>query len=197
MKSINLIGVTGKIGAGKDTVALHLAQYGYQQYAFADPLKEAAAQMFGIPVWEFYDRELKEQIHPFWKITRREILQKFGTECARHVFYDDFWIRRASMHINTITDVKEDPTSLVPLNMIITDVRFENEGDWIRKRGGMVVHVMRPDTDGISVSENYDSSTHASEMGLAPRPEDIIIDNTGSLESFHGKIELLYLKGYI
>lgn len=196
MKNVNLIGVTGKIGAGKDTVAHYLARYGYLQCAFADPLKEAASVMFGIPIAEFYDRILKEQIHPFWKITRREMLQKLGTECARRVFCDDFWIKRANITTDNLIERNYSP-DVSSLHIIITDVRFDNEADWVRDQGGLIVHVIRPASDGISVSENYDSSTHASEAGVCILSQDLVLTNNKTLADFRTTIELLHSKGIL
>ncbi len=44
---MNVIGFAGKAGAGKDTSAEFLSEFGFQRIAFADPLKRIARDVFG------------------------------------------------------------------------------------------------------------------------------------------------------
>ena len=60
--------------------------------------------------------------------------------------------------------------------MVITDVRFENEAQWVRKMGGRIVHVIRNNAPTVN--------PHASEAGVVQLPEDGVIINEGTdLES--------------
>ena len=44
-----IVGIVGFIGAGKDTVAEVFNKSGYKHESFADPLKDAVANVFGWP----------------------------------------------------------------------------------------------------------------------------------------------------
>lgn len=79
-----IIGLTGKKGSGKTTVAKYLEfKYEFQEYAFADPLKKIA-MIFGFSEQEVYGtQEDKARINPELGISAREFLQKFGTEICR------------------------------------------------------------------------------------------------------------------
>ena len=102
-----LIGLTGHAGVGKDTVRsyLHKKYPNTWGLAFADSLKEAAAQLFGIPLDHFYDSQVKEVTNPYWNVSPRQIAQFFGTEMVRDHLHKllpemaagDFWIHRMAV----------------------------------------------------------------------------------------------------
>jgi len=140
-----IIGITGFIGSGKDTVANYLvAKHGFVRDSFAGTLKDAVAKVFG------WDRELlegltpearewREEVDPWWakrldmpKLTPRYMLQLWGTEVCRRGFHNDIWI--ASLE-NRLRKTTED--------IVISDVRFPNEIAAIKKHGGMCVLVKR------------------------------------------------------
>jgi len=169
-----IIGVAGKARSGKDTFAEHMKlKYDYTQLAFADPLKEACAKVIDVPVENFYDADKKEIVDDFWGISPREMAQKFGTESMRHVFFDDFWIRLMEKQLNKYNDV------------VISDVRFENEASWIREQGGIVVHIQRNSLGEGVVRQ------HASENGIDVHSKDIIFCNDSSIDDFRTNIELV------
>lgn len=61
-------------------------------------------------------------------------------------------------------------------DVVIEDVRFENEAALIRELGGVVVHILRP---GMAADD-----THASEAGVMVDPRDLRIDNSSSTAVF-------------
>ena len=63
----SLIGITGKAGVGKDTLAhyLHII-YGYHQYALAQPIKDALNARFGWKASAWDDRIWKESPNLRW-----------------------------------------------------------------------------------------------------------------------------------
>ena len=131
-----LVGIVGLARSGKDSVANQLrAHYDFTHTAlFAGPLKEAAMSAFNLSRHEVsgvdYDRE---SIHPFWGISVREILQKLGTECMRDVFGADHWVRLMDKFL----------TDYESLNVVITDVRFDNEVEMLRSHGATILGVVR------------------------------------------------------
>lgn len=183
-----LIGLTGKAGSGKDTVGEFLKDtFNFNTYAFADPLKEAAAIAFGVDVSVFYDRDVKETEDPFWNITYREIAQKFGTECMRDQFRDDFWIKRAEMELQRLNEQNDTGKRV---RFCVTDVRFPNEAAWIKDAGGIIMEVVR---DGV---EDIALSGHASETMMSQINPDIRIINDGTLEDLYAKVDKSYLNWY-
>ena len=183
---MHLIGLAGKARSGKDTAARYIVKkHGYARVAFADPVKEAAAGMFGISINYFYDDDLKEEPHPFWGISPREMVQKVGTECARQVFGDDIWIRRAQLELQRIAQYNEyaqqDKYVKAIPGVVMSDVRYENEAAWIRDSGGIIIHIQR---DAVSKVRG-----HSSENGVACDAVDYRVFNGTTVESFCDSME--------
>lgn len=153
-----IIGVNGLAGAGKDTISnmvLLSLQDNHrikgQTFAFADSLKQAASIIFNVPLHYFYDRDLKEVKIPHWDMSPREMAQKLGTEACRRGIRDDIWIKSLESSIKTSeTDIA-----------FITDVRFDNEAEFVKSMGGIVVNIYRPD------QKHIETSGHASEGGIS------------------------------
>lgn len=83
------------------------------------------------------------------KTTPRKLLQLVGTECGRNILHENVWINATfSKYSKTFIDkgfVKKDGTSMeldYP-NWLITDVRFPNEIQAIKNRGGLNFRVER------------------------------------------------------
>lgn len=166
-----LIGVTGKARSGKDTVANFIvAAIGGYRYAFADPIRTMLNAGFGIDMGDPYWQERKEiPIVAFGK-SPRQMMQTLGTEWGRQLVHEDVWLLLAQQKLlNTGS------------GMVISDVRFDNEARWVRKLGGIVVHVVRE--DAVPVNE------HASEAGVTLGDSDKMIMNTGSLEELQARVK--------
>src|SRR5882672_919168 len=145
-----LIGLHGKAGSGKDTFAQIAGQkYHYNIASFAAPLKKVVAVLFDVQENTLNNRESKDMRDPFWNMTYRQMLQFTGTEMVRKTFGEDFWIRRLQAVLLT---------SSKPV--FITDVRFQNEADFILKHG-CLVHIIRKDNPYEAAA-----SGHASEADL-------------------------------
>lgn len=57
----NIVAVTGRAGAGKDTIGDHLVTtHGFEKLNFADSLRDAAALLFGLTRAQMLDATLKE-----------------------------------------------------------------------------------------------------------------------------------------
>lgn len=172
-----LIGLTGKARSGKDTVAKYLNEnYEMVLYAWADPLKKACSEMFGVPLNFFYDDALKEEIIPEWGISPRVMAQKLGTEGGRELFFNDIWIRRGEVEYMKYQNS----------DFVITDCRFPNEANWIRSSGGYVIHIERD-----SIPDSVGVSNHASEAGVDIEESDFVINNNGTLDELHIRIKNL------
>lgn len=173
---LKLIGVTGKARSGKDAVATILVEeHGFVRTAFADPLKRAAAILFDWPSEVAFSDDIKEHRSPFWNMTGREIMQKFGTEAMRGTFGEDFWVKRWV----------SDYARLSPMHsIVVSDVRTETEAKAIRGLGGIILHITRKGS-GLSGAE----AQHSSEAGVLFDSEgDLRISNNGTLEELESEM---------
>lgn len=206
-----LIGITGLIGSGKDTIAAHLVeQYGYERYSWATPLKDMTATVFG------WDRDMlegttpeqraqREQVDPWWDkklnkyglVSPRWALQYIGTEVMRNTLHPDIWVL-AGMH-----RIEGKP------NVVISDTRFPNEIRAIREMGGVVWNVRRgpmPEwyedlKEWIWLNKNAAGAwppnymdkkwpnVHASEYSWVGTEFDAVFENNGTIEDLKEKVD--------
>jgi hypothetical protein len=75
--------------------------------------------------------------------------------------------------------------------LIIADIRFPNEVEWIDYVGGLLVHVARRGEYGL----NSEAKKHPSEAGLPSRVKDHMIKPCVNLEEL--AVEARALIGYI
>ena len=166
---MQIIGICGKAGSGKDTVAQYLTEnYGYQQLSFAKILKDMLAVAgLGEPA----NRDDKEKNIEGFPFSFREAAQTLGTQWGRHLD-KDIW-------------VKLTMRSLKPYGKyVISDVRFENEATMVRENG-FLIHVV-----GRSVDMGR-LGTHSSEAGIIRKREDELINNSGHISLLHDQIQNL------
>lgn len=153
---IHLIGIHGPLNGGKDTTADYIqSRYKdqFSRYAFAAPIKRACEVMFGFTKAQLEDRVLKEQIDEFWGFSPRNAMQLLGTEYGRDMLRADVWIKRA--------ELEHKQNAVKGFSTIITDVRFENEAEWLRSQPNAKLIYLR--VPGLEKDEKYN---HASENGI-------------------------------
>src|ERR1044072_7313515 len=126
-----LIGLSGLAGAGKSEVANVLVEeFGFQRVKFADPLKNMLRTMLrdmGFcedDIERHVEGDLKENEIPEIGTTTRHLMVTLGTEWGRDIIHPDLWIRLWAASADRFERV------------VVDDVRFPNEVDLIRARGG-------------------------------------------------------------
>lgn len=121
-----IIGLLGGKGAGKSTVAAHLAwQYGAHIYALADELKELLRHTFLLSQEQLHGTQAqKEAVDVRWGLSPRQLMERQG-DAIRHVYGDMFQIARVMKHIET------QNARLA----VISDIRYKHEADAIRHHG--------------------------------------------------------------
>lgn len=139
-----LIGLIGRRGTGKDTIANHLVTtYAFRSRKFSAPLKDALKALFGLTDAHM-EGPLKEVAHPVWGVSPRCIMQYFGTDIMQgrlqdfmpHVGRDHAIIR---MRMDGGMEVG-DPSRV---DTVVSDVRFQHEVDALLERGALLVRVRR------------------------------------------------------
>lgn len=163
--AVKVIGLTGPAGCGKSLVAGLIP--GAVVMQLADPLYTAISAITGIPEPMLRHRPRKEEPIEWLGKSPRQLLQTLGTDWGRTLVAEDVWLRVAERRLDEWA--KAGATTVV-----IADVRFGNEAEWIRSRGGEVWFVHRVPDQACS--------PHLSEAGLPEGSVDWWIDNTGTPE---------------
>ena len=185
---MEVIGLAGPARSGKDTVADILEEITpgrVDREAFADRLKLVAALSLGVSVhpddvgvsgirrWadRFKEAESLAIIGPggtvLSEISGREFLQRLGAEAIRGVLGDDTFVEAISF---------EREADL----LVLTDVRYPNEAEAIRRNGGEVWRVTRP---GVSRANGHSSED--------PLPEDLVdreVVNDGAIADLYDRV---------
>jgi hypothetical protein len=170
-----IIGFSGYARSGKDTAAKLLClNYEFNRISFADPMRDAMYKLNPLVLDKIRLADLVDE-HG-WEIAKtytevRRLLQVFGTEVGREMFGGNFWIDQAFKQI--------DPAARI----VIADVRFPNEADAIKARGGKVIRVNRKDTTAVN--------RHVSEHALDNYMFDHVIFNDGTLDDLADNVFML------
>jgi len=173
-----IIGVIGFIGSGKGTVAdILVEKQGFVKLSFADAVKDATAAIFG---WQrsllegdtLESREFRETNDEWWSkrfgrdFSPRLALQLMGTEAGRNVFHKDVWVYALERKMEMYK------------NVVIADVRFPNEIEWMRSKGGFAVRVVRgmdPAWYDTAIVANKKAETHE-QISRKSAAEDAMVD---------------------
>lgn len=170
-----VIGLTGRAGSGKSTVAERLVcEHGFQAIAFADPLW-AMLDIIGVDTERVHvDREYKDHyLLPGIGKTPRALIQTLGTEWGRQLVHPDLWVivarRQIEAHEHLYGRIER---------LVFTDVRFDNEAALLHQMGGQLWRIIR----------DVPLRTPASEQSLTVQP-DCHIDNTGTLDHLCAQVD--------
>jgi len=170
------IGLVGYAGCGKDTVAAHLVRRGFTRVAFADAVRSV---LLGVnPLITREGLRLRDAVEAHgWDRVKREIpevrvlLQGLGAG-VRDELGKSVWLDHALRRV----DALRGP-------VVVTDVRYRNEGLALRSRGFTLVWVQRP---GVGPA-----NSHQSEVGIPVELADATLLNNGSISELHAAVDAL------
>lgn len=179
MKTI--IGINGKIGAGKGTLThmlMYLAEVNNltsEEFLYAYKLKKIVAELANVPFELTLTQEGKNEYIEMFDMTLGVMLQKIGTDVLRQYFYDDIWIKSVN------DQIKKSDVSIA----IISDLRFPNEVKNINEQNGFTIKIIRSNNN-INLNSKRDVK-HSSEIALDDIELDFTIINDGSKSDLYTK----------
>lgn len=187
-----LIGLTGPVAVGKDSAAAALCAAGWKSIAFADALRIEVSAVWSIDQRLLVDRRGKElpvnqlaaggAANANWlrwicvngvsliePRSPRWVMQQWGSfrrhadplYWLRHVTY---WVQYQRQH--------------GVANLVVTDVRFNNEAEALRGLGGHIVRVHRADLAVLPADTGQHDSERHSQLAA-----DADIHNDGALSA--------------
>jgi hypothetical protein len=176
---------------------------GFTPVSFAKGVKDVTAEMFGWPRHMLEgdtqaSRDWREVPDEFWSkefgknFTPRYALQLMGTEVGRDVFHKDFWVIKLKKYI------EENPNQ----NYVVTDVRFQNEIEFVHNQRGVLIEIQRgikPHWYDIARKANNgdvkaitfmhtQSNVHPSEWSWVGGNIDHKIDNDGTIDDLRNNL---------
>lgn len=210
-----VLGIAGAKQAGKDTAADAIRSFFTRQdsltfdgiivvekFSMAYPIK-----FFGLSLglsreslvdpahkedeiflkWGEINQSIRKDKDPSCRMTARQFMQYFGSQCVRYGFCEDLWplslIHRINSHYQVLVEatqkeLREEETYRAPLAVVylVPDIRFQNEMKYIRNIGGYIWKIERDSTN---------EDCHVSQQ-LAKRNDcfDVIIQNDVSLNEY-------------
>jgi hypothetical protein len=207
-----LIGLGGKLRAGKDAVGDYLeSEHDFVKLGMSDALNEALLKLDPLiplgtitPDHQRYSVYL-EAVGGYVEAKKnpevRRLLQVLGTEVGREMIDPDVWVRIAEKKILQHWTEGRD--------VVITAVRFPNEVEMIRRLGGTSVWIERDEAlrspnagtessegtgrpeETVSAREGAKNAihAHASENSVSAEDFEYSILNNGTLKELYEKVD--------
>uniref|UniRef100_A0A6C0KSR2 Deoxynucleoside monophosphate kinase n=1 Tax=viral metagenome TaxID=1070528 RepID=A0A6C0KSR2_9ZZZZ len=172
----------GNIGCGKTTAANILQKdFGFLEFSFASPLKDFALSI-GFNFEDVYgSQEEKTNVNINFGISGRQFMQKFGTDIMRansgFLFnnkIDNIWVKAMEIKISSAKNK----------NIVVSDGRFVDEIESLKKFGAIVVRLKR--------SNSPYTSCHSSEIEIHKIKADIEYENNSTIDALKSFISSLF-----
>ena len=167
-----LIGLCGYARCGKDSVADCMK--GFKKLAFATALKREVQRMLDVS-----SEKGGSVVDDKDKAKYRPMLVAWG-QIKRNI-KPDYWIRKLATTYNRVC--AED--------IVITDVRYKNEIDWIHQMNGIVIMIARP---GVGPANDEERRSFGEILAGDKTGIDYTIVNDGSLADLKLKTKALINK---
>ena len=205
-----ILSVSGLARSGKDTVGnILIKKAGFKRIAMADTLKEVTARAMQMPLNYFYDDNLKDaafqatfifdeglaanlafelnqlgiDVSPSKFTSKlgehlespRKALVFIGTDVCRNLVDENIWL---NLTLKKIKDAEG--------HVVITDSRFKNERDAIKKLGGITMFVDRPE-----ITSKFDvTNAHVSELDQLNDSYDVYVMNDRTVAFLESELSM-------
>ncbi len=180
---MKLLGLSGRMGSGKSTLAAYIERVrpdAVRRTSFAQPIKAIGSILGGVHSKGDVNKQAMVPTLADAGITWRRLYQMIGTDFGRVMLSPDIWVRLAKMELDKLQGNPE--------LVIFDDVRFENELQFIRSRGGKVYRIIREDLPLLP--ENSHASEWLPDVALC----DGVIYNNSTLDELNEKAYFLALE---
>lgn len=126
----------------------------------------------------------------YWGMNKKDgaLLQFWGTEFRRAFFGENYWVNCVR---EAIQNIRNTIISNEVYYIVVADLRFKNEFDFIESEGGFTVDIKRYDAHGAIYIDKGRDPNHITEIGLDNAMFDYIIKNDSTLENLYIKINEL------
>lgn len=200
-----IIALCGRKESGKTELSKICEKHGYKRIYFAQPLKELCSTVFGKPIIELdtlkstrldiilddVDITLLsdlsglpidyclEKVYDHVFTDARDIFQFIGTDLIRA--YDKDW------HVKKTKELIDRCTSDL---IVIDDVRFPNELDFLKSLGADIWFVARPKIDNVSnhISETSIRWQDVGHVIENDKPLDVLLSDWNTFVEYHDKM---------
>lgn len=211
-KSINLIGISGKIGSGKDTIAklIQYSLYCKKHFIMAKPfeewesdehkevvwkikkfstrLKELVCTLTGAKMEDLEDRNTKEYYRPMM-IMLGKVMRDWDEGYWIEALFEGYKYHKKEGGLQRIIKYDGHPVDteyeVEYPKWIISDVRYHNEAEYIKLLGGLLIRVNRLD---IVADEEYENSPSETELDNYEY-FNYVINNSGTKEELTEKVK--------
>lgn len=181
--AVDVVGVTGEKGAGKDTAAKILSSlYGYHRVALADPIRAAVDDLGE------HTKAVEKELAAHGR-ELRWAHQRLGTEARRAVGADNCWVDVALAKIEYFSQIHP----VARTKFVVPDVSYPHEVEaldaYARETGGgfRLLRMAKPGDPAPAADDAV--SSHCSEEGRRTIPADWTIDNPFTIEGLHDQVE--------
>jgi len=187
-----IIAICGFKGSGKNTVGDYIAKKGKHDFkllSFAAKIKDCISVIFDLDrnmlegITE-EDRKMRETRDEWWskrlgiECTPRLLMQNLGTDVIRKHFNDNIWVYAMEKELEKYE------------NVVITDVRFENEIEFLLSKNAILVYVEREEPEEWFYDlKKVPKDLHVSEWSWIKYKPEICINNKGTLEELYSEID--------
>lgn len=146
------------------------------------PFRLAAQAFFDLSDQQTWDESCIDTNDGFWGMSPRQMFELIETLALKD--FPNFKVQRAQRPI--AAPIRKTLNVSDKGVIVIKDIRFENEADYLRRHNGKIWHVVRQNVEKVN--------PHSSELGIHIQDNDIVIDNNGSLEQLATAVETQWKK---
>lgn len=190
-----IIGICGFQSSGKDTIANYLVKnHNFIKLSFASATKDVVSCLFSLDRNMLEGntpecRKKREEVDSWWSnrlgipnLTPRKMLQLIGTDVFRNNFHKEIWI----------SILEKKLLFNLHSNIVISDCRFSNEINILKKYNAKIIHVYRnlpnwfiPYKNNETIDSEEFNKIHSSELDWIKSDFDYDINNNSTIQNLY------------